>query len=200
MKPLNWLVILLALCLFASFTLMACSDDDGDDDDDDDDDDDSGPCPEDSNGGVCFYMCGDNKAVCDELYYNSPNGCPEGCQELAEEDCADHGGVMEISFTEGCGCHSPEMAWYEGMTYEAAKRLSCWPNWFSEVAEMCDEFSACNAGGFLDPLWDAYGECEDYYEYCDFDFWGCFWECHREQWEMQDWNCGCFEGCFDQYC
>jgi hypothetical protein len=44
MKPANWLAILLALCLFASFAVVACGDDDNDDNDDggggDDDDDD----------------------------------------------------------------------------------------------------------------------------------------------------------------
>ena len=37
MKTLNWLAILLVLCLFVSFAVVACGDDDGGDDDDDDD-------------------------------------------------------------------------------------------------------------------------------------------------------------------
>ena len=60
MKTLNWLAILLALCLFASFTVVACGDDDDDDDDssgdDDDDDDVSGDTWADSSSGLTWQV------------------------------------------------------------------------------------------------------------------------------------------------
>ena len=193
MKEISWLAILLALCLFASFAIVAC----GDDDDDDSGGGDVGPCAEDTLG-ACFYICNDGKVDCAENR-SKGYGCNEGCESWAEQQCEENSGTNEAIFDPECPCSSGSgtPAWSEDLTFEDVYRpIDCWPPWYFRVSDLCDDYSDCD----LDHLWDENGDCEEYYEYCEFEFWECYWGCAREQFDMQDWNCGCFEDCFNEYC
>ncbi|MDP8225574.1 MAG: hypothetical protein P9L99_19595 [Candidatus Lernaella stagnicola] len=89
MKSLNWLAVLLALCLFASVAVVACDDDD--DDDDNNDDDSAGDDDDGFGDGMdrcislqmeCFGF--DQSAallVCEE-YYNLEQPCSKGATEI----------------------------------------------------------------------------------------------------------------------
>ena len=117
MKPLNWLAILLALCLLASFVIVACGDDDDDDDDDDssgDDDDDTGDDDDDDTIDPCemfgelmneCYIINDKGEFiycCDFLSNDAYMLCVLDCVETHEEcegftDC--HGNcAVDYSF------------------------------------------------------------------------------------------------------
>ena len=95
MKPLNWLALLLALCLFASFAVVACGDDDDDDDDNDDsggdDDDDWAPYPQcddtwtDSSTGLTWQVCPPP-----DIWRLSGTECSDGeCCDFSKNYCED---------------------------------------------------------------------------------------------------------------
>ena len=74
MKPLNWLAILLAISLFASFAIMACGDDD------DDDDDDSATCDIDALEQQAADLCGAGGEVRYTGKANSDEECGATCE------------------------------------------------------------------------------------------------------------------------
>ena len=151
MKHLNWLAILLALCLFAAFAVVACG---GDDDDDsgssgDDDAADDDAADDDSVANETSCQCSLNCRIAelnciknlpaDENYedgwydcFHELNSCMETCSDDALAYYYNYAQLQNL--TEEDHKAAAESCGYDGECY-----ISCWNVWDDWVATQCQD-------------------------------------------------------------